>query len=54
MHELLLADILKFIISVLERNLFGNSMEVYLSRILTTNYRTPFVKNSPTSCVSSL
>ena len=44
MHQLLLADTLKFTISVL----------LYLSRISTTNSKTPFVKNSPTSCVSSL
>ena len=36
MHQLLLTGILKFTISVLERN-FRNALKVYLSRILTTN-----------------
>ena len=36
------------------RKFFLEILSVYLSRILTTSSTTPFVKNSPTSCVSSL
>ena len=35
------------------RKEFLETLEVYLSRILTTSSTTPFVMNSPTSCVSS-
>ena len=35
------------------RKEFLETLQVYLSRILTAGSTTPFMKNSPTSCVSS-
>ena len=37
----------------LKKVIFRNSLLVYLSIILTTNSKTPFVKNNSSSCVSS-